>query len=107
MRVTLRHVGDISDTASSSFCDAVMEFLLHRVERVLGSDGLPIAVCTSERPVLDKRSNLAGQASIRDWNTASRFVFLPTNRNFDLFIDILSRTNSRSIVEGGNGDTSL
>jgi hypothetical protein len=68
VRVTLRHVGDIGDTASSSFCDAVMGFLLHRVERVLGSDGLPITVCTSERPVLDKRSNLASQASVRDWD---------------------------------------
>jgi hypothetical protein len=107
VRVTLRHVGDISDTASGSFCDAVMEFLLHRVEGLFGSDGLPITFCTSERPVLDKRSNLTSQASVRLWMTASRFVFLPTNRDFDLFIDILSRTNSRSIVEGGNRDTSL
>lgn len=106
MKFTLRHVGHISDTASSSLCNAVVIVLLHRVEGMLGRDSLPITIRTSERSILDKRSNFTLKSFIRDWDRADRF-FLPMNRNFDLFIDILSRTNSRSIVKGCNRSNPL
>lgn len=106
MKLTLRHVGYISDTASSSLCNAVVIVLLHRVEGMLGRDSLPITLRTGERSVLGKRSNFTLQSSVRDGDTADRF-FLPMNRNFDLFIDILSRMNSRSIVKGCNRSDSL
>lgn len=107
LMAALGHIRHISKAAPSSFCDAVEVFLLHGVESLFASDSLPVALGTSKRPVLVKSSNFTSQSSIGDWSTACVFVSFPMNRNFDLFIDILGRTNSASMVEGGNRGTSL
>lgn len=103
--VTLRRVGNISKTASSTLCDAIMEFLAHRIVGVvLGRNRLPIGLGTrlSLGPVLQQCDNLAVQSAVLDRLRRWLFLGLSTDGNLYLFVDILGRSNSRRVVEGAN-----
>jgi hypothetical protein len=106
--VTLRRVGNISKTASSTLGDAIMEFLAHRiVGMVFRSHSLPIGLGArlGLGPVLQQCDNLAVQSAVLDGLRRWLFLGLSTDGNLYLFVDILGRSNSRRVVEGTNMTT--
>lgn len=95
------NVRDISEAASSTLCNTVVELLLHGVERLLGGDSLPITLSSGlrSRGLAKEGDHAAAQLTgIRKRDGSLSFLCLGDG-DLDIMLDILVRVHCRRVVK--------